>query len=103
VPAIVHGGALSSIVARVDALAVADVAVVLGTALVVAGGFWWTSRRGLSVSEGARVLFGATLPAPIWNAPQVACLLDPDTGGVRQPDRGAPADHRRAIHEVVPP
>jgi hypothetical protein len=78
----------SSTVARVDAFAAAEIALVLGTALVVTGGFWWTSRRGLAVSEGARVLFGATLPAPIRNVPQVACLLDPQTGGVRPPNRG---------------
>ena len=96
----VRGGA-ASVVARVDAFSAVEIALVLGTALVVTGGFWWTSRHGLSVSEGARVLFGATSPAPIWNAPQVARLLDPHTGGVRPPDRNAPADHRRAIHDVV--
>jgi serine/threonine-protein kinase len=94
-------GGESSIGEGVDAFAAAEIALVLGTALVVTGGFWWTSRHGLSVSEGARVLFGATLPAPIWNAPQVATLLDPHTGGVRLPDRHTPADHRRAIHEVA--
>ena len=94
-------GEQSSIVGRVDAFAAAEIVLVIGTALVVTAGFWWTSRHGLSVSEGARVLFGATLPAPVWNAPQVARLLDPHTGGVRPPDRASPADHRRAIRDVV--
>ena len=31
----------------------------------------------------------------------MACLLDPHTGGVRPPGRGDPADHRRAINDVV--
>jgi len=96
----VRGVELSGI-QGIDVFTFVEVALVLGTAFVVTAGFRWTSRRGLSVSEGARVLFGATAPAPIWNAPQVACLLDPHTGGVRPPDRDSPADHRRAIHDVV--
>ncbi len=87
--------------AGIDAFVAGEVALVLGTALVVTGGFWWTSRRALPVSEGARVLFGATSPTPIWNAPRVARLLDPDAGSVRAPDRDAPADHLRAIQDVV--
>jgi len=47
------------------------------------------------------VLFGATSPAPIWNVPHVARLLDPRTGSVRPPDRDASADHLRAIRDVV--
>jgi hypothetical protein len=87
--------------ARIDLFVAGEVALVLGTALVVTGGFWWTSRRGLTVSDGARVLFGATSPTPIWNAPHVARLLEPRTGSVRPPDRDAPADHLRAIQEIV--
>ena len=85
----------------IDVFLAAEVALVLGTALVVTGGFRWTSRRALTLSEGARVLFGATSPAPIWNVPRVARLLDPRTGSVRPPDRDAPADHLRAIQDVV--
>jgi len=88
-------------VAGIDVFVAGEVALVLGTALAVAGGFWWTSRRELTVAQGARMLFGATSPAPIWDAPRVARLLDPRTGGVRPPDRDAPADHLRAIHDVV--
>ena len=94
-------GAEASTAAPIDAFTTAEIAVVVGTALVITSGFWWTARHGLSVSEGVRVLFGATSPAPIWSAPQVARLLDPQTGGVRPPDRDDPAEHRRAIHDVV--
>jgi len=87
--------------AGIDMFVAGEIALVLGTALVVTGGFWWTSRQALALSEGARVLFGATSPAPIWNAPHVARLLDPSAGGVRPPDREAPADHLRAIRDVV--
>jgi len=88
-------------VASIDMFVAGEVALVVGTALAVAGGFWWTSRRELTVSEGARVLFGPTSPAPIWDLPRVARLLDPRTGGVRPPDRNAPGDHLRAIQDVV--
>jgi hypothetical protein len=94
-------GVEASTAAPIDAFTTAEIVMVLGTALVITSGFWWTARHGLSVSEGARVLFGATSPAPIWSAPQVACLLDPHTGGVRPPGRDDPAEHRRAINDVV--
>src|SRR5678815_4764356 len=57
-------------VAGIDVFVAGEVALVLGTALAVAAGFWWTSRRELTVAQGARMLFGATSPAPIWD-----CLL----------------------------
>ena len=87
--------------AAADLFFIGEVALVVVTAAVVAIGLAWASRRGLTISEGARVLFGATSPAPIWNAPHVARLLTPPVGGVRPPDRDAPADHRRAIAECV--
>src|SRR5215207_120006 len=72
---------------------------VFGTAAVVVASLWWTRRRGLSLADGARVLFGATTPSPAWNQPHVAELLSVPRGSVRQPDRESPADHRRAIGE----
>jgi len=74
---------------------------VFGTAAVVVASLWWTRRRGLSLADGARVLFGATTPSPAWNQPHVAELLSAPRGSVRQPDRESPADHRRAIGELV--
>jgi serine/threonine-protein kinase len=86
---------------NVDVFFAGEVSLVLLTAAVVATGLRWASRRGLTVSESARVLFGATSPAPIWNAPHVARLLATPVDGVRPPDRDAPSDHRRAIAEAV--
>lgn len=81
--------------------AVAEGVLVVGAAAVVAIALWWTHRRALSLSEGTRLLFGATSPAPAWNTPQMARLLRPEDGAVRPPDRDAPVDHRRAIGELV--
>jgi hypothetical protein len=61
----------------------------------------WGVRRGLSFAESVRVLFGATTPSPGWNEPHIARLLTPATGGVRPPERDAPADHRRAIEQLA--
>jgi serine/threonine protein kinase len=82
--------------------AAAEGAFVLGAAAVTVGTLLWALRRGLSVSDAARVLFGATAPSPAWSAPHVARLLTPGALGVRPPDRDAPADHRRAIDDLVP-
>ena len=83
-------------------LFIAGEAVLLfGTTAVVASALWWTRRRGLSLADGARVLFGATTPSPAWNKPEVTELLSPPPGSVRQPARESPADHRRAIGELV--
>jgi hypothetical protein len=48
-----------------------------------------------------RLLFGATVPSSWWSTPSVSRLLAPSSGGTRPPDRDAPADHRRAIGELV--
>ena len=37
---------------------------VLGTTAIVTAAFWWTRRHGLSLADGARLLFGATSPPP---------------------------------------
>ena len=78
-----------------------EAVLLLGTTAVVASALWWTRRRGLSLADGARVLFGATTPSPAWNKPEVAELLSPPPGSVRQPARESPADHWRAIGELV--
>jgi serine/threonine-protein kinase len=74
---------------------------VVGTTTVVTAAFWWTRRHGLSLADGSRLLCGATTPSPAWNTPQVARLLRPPPGSVRPPDRDSPADHRRAISDLV--
>jgi hypothetical protein len=76
-------------------------------ALVTVGcGALWVSRYGLSLEEGAQVLFGATTPQPWWEKPKMLALLAPPRGSrVRAPERNTPHDHRRAIAELlaIPP
>jgi hypothetical protein len=69
---------------------------------VTAATLAWALRRGLSVPEAARVLFGATAASPAWSEPRIARLLTPGAFGVRAPEHDAPADHRRAIDDLVP-
>ena len=79
----------------------AESALVLGAAAAMAGSLMWGVRRGLSFAESVRVLFGSTTPSPGWNEPHIARLLTSPAGGVRPPERDAPADHRRAIEELA--
>jgi len=74
---------------------------VLGTTAVVTVAFLWTRRHGLSLADGARLLFGATSPSPAWSTPGISRLLRVPEGSVRPPDRDSPADHRRAIGDLV--
>ena len=97
---VTNGGPLSGGV-RHDLFVAGEVALVLGTAGVVAAALWWTRRSGLSLSEGTRVLFGATMPSPAWTVPHVSRLLRTPVGIVRPPDAQSPTDHRRAIGELV--
>ena len=83
-----------------EILLIGEVALVLGTALILVAGMWWATRRGLSVPERVRVLFGPTAPGTFWNTPHVARLLYPPAGGVRPPNRNDASDHRRAIGEM---
>jgi serine/threonine-protein kinase len=79
-----------------------EAALVVATAAVAVGTLRWARGRGLSASEAARVLFGATMPSTAWTTPHVARLLLPGDLGVRPPDRDSPADHRRSIDALVP-
>ncbi len=79
----------------------AELALVIGAAVVMGGSLMWGVRRGLSFAESVRVLFGATTPSPGWHEPHIARLLTAAAGGVRPPERDAPADHRRAIEQLV--
>jgi hypothetical protein len=83
------------------AFGAAEGALLVGSAAVAGGALLWARRRRLSVPEAARVLFGATIPSPVWSTPVVARLLAPAAGGVRAPDRDSPADYHRAISEAV--
>jgi serine/threonine protein kinase len=74
---------------------------VLGAGAVMFGTIVWAMRRPLTWGDSMRVLFGATTRSPGWNEPHIARLLLP-ADGVRQPDRDSPADHLRAIEELVP-
>ena len=78
-----------------------QVVLVLGTASVVAGALWWTHGRGLSLADGARFLFGATVPSLAWSKPDVARLLVVPAGDVRPPDRDSAADHARAVGDLI--
>ena len=80
---------------------VLEAVLLLGTAGVLGVSSGWARRSGLSWSESARVLFGSTAPSPAWDAGALGRLLAP-RGPVRAPDRTSPADHRRAIDELVP-
>jgi serine/threonine-protein kinase len=70
-------------------------------AAAVAGAVAWALRRGLSLGESVRVLFGATAPSPRWTSPAVARLLAPAAGGVRPPARDTPAELLRAIADLA--
>jgi hypothetical protein len=48
------------------------------------------------------VLFGATVPAPVWTTAPVARLLAPARGSADPPGRGTPSDYRRAVAELMP-
>ena len=98
---LVRDGAASPTGLRHETLLVGEWLLVGGTALVVAAALWWTHRRGLSLADGARVLFGATMPSPAWNRPDVARVLCPPPGTVSPPHRDSAVDHRRAIGELV--
>ncbi|HUQ82868.1 MAG TPA: serine/threonine-protein kinase [Gemmatimonadaceae bacterium] len=86
---------------RHDLFVAGEIALVAGTTSVIAAALWWTKRRGLTLADGSRVLFGATTPSPAWNQPHVARLLHAPPGSVRPPDRDSAPDHRRAIGDLV--
>jgi serine/threonine protein kinase len=76
--------------------------ILFGVIVVVTAGVWWARRRGLSTAEAARTLFGPTIASSWWSTPKIARLLLPAVGRVRPPERDVPADHRRAIGELLP-
>ncbi len=95
-------GRLPAVDADPGWFAAAEGSLVLATAAVTAGTLRWALRHGLTVAQATRVLFGATTPSPAWSDPRVARLLTSGPLGVRPPERDDPADHRRAIEDLVP-
>jgi hypothetical protein len=78
-----------------------EAVLIAGAAAVMVRALAWARRSGCSWSATMRLLFGATVPSPWWSTPAVSRLLAPSSRGVRPPDRDVPADHRRAIGELV--
>jgi serine/threonine protein kinase len=76
--------------------------VVVGAAIVAGGAVTWARRQGLSPGESFRVLFGATMASSDWQTPRITRLLAPPTERVRSPSPDDPADHERAIVDVLP-
>ena len=75
---------------------------VIGVAIATASALAWAYRLGLSWSDTARILVGATAPSPGWMTPSIARLLSHETGRSRPPERDTPADHKRAIVDLIP-
>ena len=76
---------------------------VIGVAIATVSALIWCYRRRLSWSETARMLVGATTQSSGWATPTVARLLADAPGGRRPSSvRDTPADHLRAIVELVP-
>ena len=72
-----------------------------GTALAVALAARWARARGASWPESLRLLFGSTAPSRGWDEPHLASLLSARAGEVRPPRVNDPADHVRAIIDLV--
>jgi serine/threonine-protein kinase len=81
--------------------AMVEAVLVAGAAAVMIWALTWGRRCGLSWAATMRMLFGATVPSSWWSTPAVSRLLARSARGVRPPDRDVPADHRRAIGELV--
>jgi hypothetical protein len=81
--------------------AMVEAVIIVGAAAVMAWALAWGRRSGLAWAATMRVLFGATVPSSWWSTPPVSQLLAPSSRGVRPPDRDVPADHRRALGELV--
>jgi serine/threonine protein kinase len=74
---------------------------VVGVAAVTIAGLIWAYRLRLSWPDTIRLLFGATAMSPGWLESSVARWLSRAVGSSRPPARDTPADHRRAIVDLV--
>ena len=79
----------------------AELLLLWGTAMVIAAALSWALFRKLSLPDAVRLLIGTTTPSPGWNAVAIVRLLASPGGGVHPPRHDVPADHRRAIAELV--
>jgi hypothetical protein len=86
---------------RLQWFGLVESALVVGVAIATIAGLIWAYRLQLSWSDTIRLLFGATATSPGWLEPSVARVLSPAVGSSRPPERDAPADHRRAIVDIV--
>src|SRR5258706_10855735 len=79
----------------------AEVVVLWASALFIAATLVWALARKLSLAESVRLLFGATMPSPGWSSDSLLRVLAPASGDARPPRSDVPADHRRAIAQLV--
>jgi hypothetical protein len=77
-------------------------AIILAGWFVVALGFVWAKRTGLTMHQSVRMLLGPTLASPGWKDPALMRLLSPASGKVRAPVGDQPSDYLRAIRELAP-
>ena len=82
-------------------LDVVEYALVAGAATVSSGALLWARQQGLTFADAVRLLFGATMPSPAWEATHVARLVAP-VRGVRPPNYSRPADFVRAMEDLIP-
>jgi serine/threonine protein kinase len=78
---------------------------VITIALTVAGlvgGYVWSKRQSLGMSDTLRLMIGPTGFSSGWNKPAMTKVLMPAHNHVRAPDPDDPLDYRRAIAELMP-
>lgn len=80
----------------------ADQLLFAGSAVTLVAAIVWAVRQGLNRTQVVRILFGATSASAAWKSPALSRLLRPATGRVRPPERDVPADHWRAIGDLIP-
>jgi hypothetical protein len=66
------------------------------------GGYLWSKRQSLDMSDTLRLMIGPTGFSSGWNKPSMTRVLSRASGQVRAPDPGDPLDYRRAIGELLP-
>lgn len=89
----------SRVAASLLALEVLTIAI---TVAALVGGYLWSRRQSLGISDTLRLMIGPTEYSSGWNTPSMTRVLSPAHGQVRAPDPSDPADYRRAIAELGP-
>jgi serine/threonine protein kinase len=85
-----------------ESLFLANVSLVGGLVVLVAGAFAWALSRGLSAPDAGRLLFGSTAPVTAWNSSRFAGLVARGEESRRQPNRDIPGDFVWAISDLLP-